>query len=359
MCELVNVTKEVQTNQGRINMHRWMTFLLLSSLFLFSCNSTPKSGPPVKDRANTVLPPELQGVWAGYNCELVQTGEFALLFERMTDTLIATLYNFSLSGDSLICDMRGQVILDTLSRLVAIKAKDLLDGGEIIADLDSTNTVSLSARTCELTKPENEILVEAGGDVVERLDLLDYGLRFVTTAGRSYGMEQIEKIAVVKPYRMPSASKNNIARCLQEWELGTRAMKEQKHVVGLPINTNEHSYIFYFGGMIYCRAARIHSDDNGTVFDQNIRMMWKPGEFTAAMSDSNLTESGAPVNIQDTLFNPKACVYGADGIYWSLKSVTDTLIVINGCGQDYFRRPPAESDSSVVEWIAYERYDVE
>ncbi len=338
-------------------MHRWITLFLFLSLLLLSCNSAPSSELQVKGRADTILPPELQGVWAGYNCELVQTGKFALLFERMGDTLVSTLYSFSRSGDSLSCNMRGQVILDTLSRMVAIKATDLLSGGELIADLDSANAVNLSDRPCALRRAENEILIEAGTDAVERLDLDDYGLRFLTAEGRSYGMEQIEKIAIVKPYRMPLATDKNVARCLQEWELGTRAMDERGHVVGLPINTNEHSYIFYFGGMIYCRAARIRSDDKGTVFDQNIRMMWKPGEFTAAMSDSNLTESGAPVNIQDTLFNPNACVYGADGIYWSLKSVSDTLIVINGCGQDYFRRPPAENDSSVVEWIDYDEYD--
>lgn len=337
-------------------MHRWMTVLLLSSLCLLSCDSTPDSESQIRDRADTILPPELQGVWAGYDCELVQTGEFSLLFERMGDTLIATLYGFSRNGDALSLEMRGQVILDTLSRTVAIKAKDLLEGGEIIADLDSSDAVNLSTWLCTINKAEEEILIEADGDLVERLDLSDYGLKFVTPEGRNYGMQQIEKIAIVKPYRMPSATDKNIARCLQEWELGTRTMKEQSHVVGLPINTNEHSYVFYFGGMIYCRAARIRSDDRGTVFDQNIRMMWKPGEFTAAMSDSNLTESGAPVNIQDTLFNPNACVYGAEGIYWSLKSVSDTLIVINGCGQDYFRRPPAESDSSMVEWIAFEKY---
>jgi hypothetical protein len=66
--------------------------------------------------------------------------------------------------------------------------------------------------------------------------------------------------------------------------------------------------------------------------------------------------AGAELVIQDSLFDPNVCVYADDGIYWSVKSISDSLIVVNGCGEDYYRRPPTPNAERMVEWIAFRDY---
>jgi hypothetical protein len=328
-----------------------LSFLMLTSGISEAASTENEAGP------DTILPVELQGVWAGPNCELVQTGQFALFFERLDDKLVASLIGYKINGDMVIREARGIAMLDTNERLMAIKACDLLKGGELLVDHDSTNLIRLTSDTCRLSRGDNSLLLTAEDQNLSTLELDDYRLKVYTPSGAWRDLELIEKLTVVEPYAVPAATADNIDRCLQQWELGTRKTTEEDSVtVGLEFTTNRHSYVFYFSGMIYCRAARIRSNDHGTVFAQNIRMMWKPKEFTAVMRDNNLQQARSELVIQDSLFNPDVCIYAEDGIYWSVKSISDSLIVINGCGQNYHRALPPLDDTYRIEWYSYQDY---
>jgi hypothetical protein len=135
------------------------------------------------------------------------------------------------------------------------------------------------------------------------------------------------------------------------------------NVKTIEIFTNRHSYVFTFNRrgddiMVYCRAARIRSNNNGTVFDQNIRLMMNRGNFTAFMEPDNFAVSGQDIVIQDSLFTPNACYYGkaGTGIYWSVKSFNDTLITLNGCGQDYLYTRPHPDSQRMLEWFEFAEY---
>jgi hypothetical protein len=55
-------------------------------------------------------------------------------------------------------------------------------------------------------------------------------------------------------------------------------------------------------------------------------------------------------------FNPTACTYATDGIYWSLKAYTENKIVLHGCQKEYTIKRPEKSFRSNREWFKYEEY---
>ena len=59
-------------------------------------------------------------------------------------------------------------------------------------------------------------------------------------------------------------------------------------------------------------------------------------EFSANFPLNNLNITKAEIEIENDLFNPNACVFLDNGeIYWSLVKVTNDMIIINGCGEEY------------------------
>jgi hypothetical protein len=122
------------------------------------------------------------------------------------------------------------------------------------------------------------------------------------------------------------ANKDNIGNCLQEWGLGSS-----------------------FG-----------KDDNGnckTIFAQNIRLMKNPKEFTAWMPDDNFEITRKNIVIDDSLFDPNVCTFTKSGIYWSLKSSDEDLIILHGCrGEEYKFVRPEKNAENILEWFEYRDY---
>ena len=74
------------------------------------------------------------------------------------------------------------------------------------------------------------------------------------------------------------------------------------------------------------------------------------------MADDNLANAGTDVIIDDLKFDVTCGIAYDVDIYWSLKSIEDNLIRLNGCDQEYVRTP-AELDSPLMlEWIVYVPY---
>ena len=76
---------------------------------------------------------------------------------------------------------------------------------------------------------------------------------------------------------------------------GVWANPENPHI---EIGTNKHFYIFtMMPNILYCRAAYIRHNNNGSVFAQNIRLMINDntGEKAAEMGDNNLKITTAKI----------------------------------------------------------------
>lgn len=153
-------------------------------------------------------------------------------------------------------------------------------------------------------------------------------------------MSKVEDIITCKPYEKSIAkSKLDIGKCLQEWRLGAKFGKDGD-VFMCELNTNRHMFIYLINSnMTYIRAAATANNNNGTLFFQNIRMMRNnnTGEMTSYMAPDNYNIAANDLKIDDSKFNPNACVFNPDGgIYWSFISFTPDQIKINGCGETYY-----------------------
>lgn len=331
-------------------MDRLCRISFLIALVALGCSS---GMPPVNISWNA-----MSGVWADGDCELVQTGRFAVWFERDGTGVLSSLTAVRQVGDTVFADTRATVLLDSSKSIFAAKAKDVLAGDEVLMDIDSTGRLSLPVRRCLIKANSGGLALVCDADTVAALSADGAQLTALSPGGARRTLRRIETIEPVPSYEMPKAAAQTIGACLQTWPLGVRAlMFNDTYTTGVTITTNEHAYVFSYGGMIYCRAARIRSDNHGTVFAQNIRMMYKPGEFTSWMAPRNDTLCRSGVEINDSLFQPGVCVYAPGSIYWSLKRFDDSTIVINGCGgEDYTTPRPAQTDPALLEWFAFREY---
>lgn len=176
---------------------------------------------------------------------------------------------------------------------------------------------------------------------------------------RGQRLKKVEEIETVKPYDMKKCeSAFDVGRCLQEWQMGVAYGNND----GMPyceVNTNRHMFVYLVNAnMVYIRAAAARSNNKGTLFFQNIRMMKNnnTGEFTCVIYPNNLSIVQNDLEIDNSKFQPNTCTFNPDGgIYWSLISFSPDVIELNGCGDKYtFTRHTG--DSNLQEWIKYEPY---
>jgi hypothetical protein len=111
---------------------------------------------------------------------------------------------------------------------------------------------------------------------------------------------------------------------------------------------------------LYCRAARIRSNNQGSVFSQNIRLVVR-GEnrdhgYIGYMAENNYNKASSDIKIDNSKFNPTCGIAYDIDIYWSLNSFKDGEILLNGCYQIYSRNPANKDDDRMLEWIAFKRY---
>lgn len=310
---------------------------------------------------------DFYGVWANKDCELVRTGRFSYLFERIGDTVSATLTLLSASDNKITFDRRAMAIYDLANKQVILKAKDLLKGEELLIDNDTNNDLELNCQECVVECTPERTTAKRNGIVIEELIIHEGKLKLLTPGHKYQTLDPVERIKIVEPYDMMTANEDNVGACLQEWNLGSSFWEDEKgKVTTITINTNLHCYVFQFNNwwqgidMVYCRAARVRSNNNGTVFAQNIRLMRMPESFPSWMAGDNLDMTRRMIAIDDSLFNPDACFFAPDlarvGIYWSLKSFDRGLITLHGCGQEYHYPRPKKISENIVEWFEYKDY---
>lgn len=173
-------------------------------------------------------------------------------------------------------------------------------------------------------------------------------------------LKKVESIDITQPYDMPqAASRQDIGRCLQEWQLGTVIETSGKDVLVM-VGTNRNSFMYNVGGgMVYLRAAAMLQCNEGSLFIQNIRMMKNPntGERSNIFFyDSHEFLTNLPA-IDISKFDPTRCVFAGDMfIYWSYLSHTPDEIKLNGCGETYTFSRPRKDEPGLIEWLKYEPY---
>lgn len=264
------------------------------------------------------------GVWANENCELLKTMNSVLFFERIDSSITCNYIKF-LNENEII---KGKIIGKVVFKNGIVTEQSI--NTDIDTILQKINIGNLEG---------NEIKVNLNG--------------------KKQTLKKIETVNISSPFAMVSANDSNIGKCLQQWRLGTRlSYNQSNNSIFLEAGTNKHSYAFFVQeGFVYCRAARIRSNNNGTYFAQNIRLMSNPNEQTSTMPANNLVASSSDLVIDNEKFNTTKCIYNEEGIYWSLLKFNNDTIFLNGCGgETYLVTKDAKTLDGIDEWIKLELY---
>ena len=253
------------------------------------------------------------GIWANKDVELLISEEIILKFVRNDQLIIASLFKKISHNKNGYFQPKAVAIFDGETKRVGMKYDDHISKKEKQIGADLSDSISL--------------------DVLDSISLNEL----------VESLTKIETISKNQPEEFPKAAENSIGDCLREWNLGVSFYKsENDSSFTASIRTSDHSYIFSYKAsldkpMIYCRAARIKSNNNGSAFSQNIRLMKNERGFTAFMAEDNLQMAGSELIIDDSRFKHNECSIDLDGTrYWSLKEFTADRIVLNGCGGDEY-----------------------
>lgn len=259
------------------------------------------------------------GVWANKNCELLRTKNSILFFERIDSSIVCNYIKFLNENKAIKGKIAGKVVFKN---------------GVITEKCINTNIDTVLQKINIGFLKGNEITINLNG--------------------RTQSLKKIESVSISSPFEMISPNDNNIGTCLQQWRLGTKLSYNQNiNSIFLEAGTNKHNYTFFVQeGFVYCRAARIRSNNNGTYFAQNIRLMSNPNEQTSIMPEDNLLTSSSELFIDNEKFNTSKCIYDEEGIYWSLIKFNKDTIFLNGCGgETYFVTKDERTLNGIDEWI--------
>ena len=302
------------------------------------------------------------GVWANENCELIRTANYSLLFERDGTIISSNLQRVTVEGTRINFDTRAKAVYNNSDSTVTLKAKDLFEKDEVIIQHPISNELLLTNKSYSIKKESGKLLLLENDHLVEELDFKSKKLRMKLADNRWETLFLIEKIEMSEPYDMPkNVTKDNIGQQVQEWQLGTSYWYPDSVYWKVDICTNKHLYTFTMNNdFLYFRAARIRSNNQGSVFSQNIRLVVR-GEkrnerYVGYMAEDNLKASGTELEIDNSKFNSQCGIAYDVDIYWSLNSFKDGEILLNGCYQIYSRNPVNKDDDRMLEWIAFKRY---
>jgi hypothetical protein len=265
------------------------------------------------------------GVWANNNCELVQTEKYTLLFERNNNKIFVTLRQNEKVNNMIYSKFFSGYIFDT-------------------------HTKAYEKIVCD--KNKEKLLID------DYLKLQNGQLKLLQES-QPIELQSVEKIAVSSAYEMPVADNSTIGKCLQYWQLGTLEHSINPDNVWIEIGTNKHSYIFVENpNQLYFRAARLRHNNYGSVFSQNIRIMFSAysEETTVEMDADNLKTTANDIYIDNSLFKPDMCSFEENGIYWSVVTCNPNVIKLNGCGETYTYERPAIDNKIYAEWFKYYEY---
>lgn len=273
------------------------------------------------------LPTSEYGVWAVEGVEVVRTQNLSLSFYNKGDVVYANLIKFR-------PDTVNKVRAEFICRVVLDSQKVVKS--EVLANIDSVIDMKYVGQLVD-----NVLLFRIDNENVDMKE------KFVRR--RLHRIEELEITALPEFF---SVNANNIGDCLQQWALGSYFTNDD-NTVSAQIGTNKHSYIFMVNqDMVYCRAARIRSNNNGTCFAQNIRLMHNANEHTATFADHNYEISSSELVIDDSKFDANKCFFADDAIYWSFKSFSENEIQIHGCGEIYTWKPNT-SGNEYFKFIKY------
>jgi hypothetical protein len=261
------------------------------------------------------------GVWANKDFEILRTKNYFLTFNRSGNVVTSTLIKYKEINGIYRCEIFGKVVFKDnkmISQHVNFKMDSII------------NPLSLG-------------------------NVNDFGQLGIYDEGKIIVLDPVEQINLVSSYDMTEFNTNNVGKCLQEWRLGIRITTNVDYkMISFEAGTNKHNYAFVVAnGFTYCRAARLISNEYGTCFSQNIRLMNNDNEKSQFFTNNNLKTTTQKLIPDNNKFDSTKCFYDTSSIYWSFKNYTKDTINIHGCGEIYKIAREKKQSKTIKEWIKY------
>jgi len=305
------------------------------------------------------------GVWVGQDIELVRTRKMEIRFQRDGKAPEGLWSQFSLlryTESGIEQNIRALVYANSAEKILKTHVQNL---GTFVEDQPYMTDPDLAEhvvpRTFRIVSSSDAAIVLETDDG-ERERILRSGRieHFDASGSLMYKLNRIETFDVLDQKLVhKKLSESTIGDCLRSWQMGSWFGLEEGVFKRAIITTRHHTYIFEVRkGFCYCRAARYATCEKGMVFAQNLRLMVKAKEFSSFMTDENEQIAREKLIVDKSLFNPDVCVYTPEekggwkaGIYWSVKTASDDLIELHGCGGDTYRYSRPRSETDRVEWF--------
>jgi len=305
---------------------------------------------------------QLFGVWANDNSELVITNKTILLYQRKGTDFYSTVLMYKINTNQIDVYTKAVAIFSKFKEKASCKyfcntKEKWIESGD---KLDLQTPIRI--KSFSIINSNSSLSISNDNETFLKLNKINNILTFNFSINANF--EQIEKIQVCNFKIGEKATEDSIGKCLTKWNLGSGFLEDDKeNNFTTEITTNKHSYLFTLtkwnnDKILYCRAAKIKSNNKGSIFAQNIRLMKNSNEFTAKMAENNSIISKENILIQDHLFNPKSCVFinGGEEIYWSVKEFSEDEIILNGCGGEEYKHSRPKTKSENYEYFKYESY---
>lgn len=307
---------------------------------------------------------QFYGVWSNENVELVITEKIILLFFIDGKEQISVLKTYDLAENRMDVFTKSVAYFNKSSKKA--NCKYYIQSDKEWKEWGDKNNFSspIFNKSFLLSETKINIKIANNEETFLSLNKDTQVLSIHSDLIQNQNLKKIEKIEIVNFKISTKATKETVGKCLVEWSLGATYEEDDiNQTFSAEINTNKHSYTFTLNKwkdmqLLYCRGARIRTNNNGSVFAQNIRMMKNDNEFTANFPLNNFEISNQEIIINNDLFSPTSCVFidGGNEIYWSLKSLSDDLIILNGCGGEEYKYTRPTEENGENEYFKYEEY---
>ena len=164
------------------------------------------------------------------------------------------------------------------------------------------------------------------------------------------GMKQIDEIELSEPYEMPTVTEVGIERCLKMWRMGVNFRIFDGGMQFIMV-TNKIEYVFIIREEdtdIYCGASvNIPYADGMFGSGQYFRLRnFADNSQPFCRFHSDLGGDAVVCDVPKMECISGQCNVTDKGLYWPLKSYTDDVIILCGCGGDEYKyvRTPQRSE---------------
>jgi len=332
-------------------MKHFYTSLFVLLAFFTSCNK-PVANLHLSDVKR------FYGIWANDDCQLIHTEKLWIYFERDDEQMTVILRTINKRDDSKWLETSAVFTFDADTKELTGIGFHPYNPSLILADFRKNHEIKLLSGKMLTIGKQNMLSLSVNDESIEEIDLSSNKLRVKNHTNDWQSLRFVESIEIDDTQVAIGASDQQIADCLQQWQLGSRVYNFPNRVE-ISIGTNQNSCFIGYGmyndyPLVFARSAKLVTNNKGCVYYQNLRMMSNAHEFTAWMVDNNFQTLADKLMLDETYFETPAYDLSKDGFYMPVISFTKSNITLRGAySKDVIISRPRNNTPGLLERFVF------